>query len=57
MFWPFDTAKKLKSIGILGMNARNYKFIARLNKRRLYPLVDDKQKLLPLKTASTPRNK
>ena len=42
MFWPFDTAKKLKSIGILGMNARNYKFIARLNKRRLYPLVDDK---------------
>ena len=42
MFWPPLISKKLKSIGILGMNARNYKFIARLNKRRLYPLVDDK---------------
>ena len=42
MFWPFQTAKKLKAIGILGMNGRNYKFIGKLNKRCLYPLVDNK---------------
>jgi len=42
MFWPPLVVKKLKSIGILGMNARNYKYIACLNKRCLYPLVDDK---------------
>lgn len=44
MFSLFDISKKLKSIGILGMNARNYKMISKLNKRRLYPLVDDKVK-------------
>jgi len=42
MFWPFQVAEKLKAIGILGMNARNYKYIGHLNKRSLYPLVDDK---------------
>lgn len=41
-FWRIS--KKLKDIGILGMNARNYKLISKLNKRNLYPLVDDKVK-------------
>ena len=44
----FDILKKftkpsiLKAKGILGMNARNYDIIGHNNKRRLYPLVDDK---------------
>ena len=42
MFEIFKIADQLKSMGILGMNARNYKFISALNKRNLYPLVDDK---------------
>ncbi len=42
MFEVFKISKKLKELGILGMNARNYKFISALNKRCLYPLVDDK---------------
>lgn len=33
---------QLRQAGILGMNARNYAVIARYNRRRLYPLVDDK---------------
>ena len=41
--WLFQ-AQKLKNLGILGMNARNYKLISKVNKRRLYPLVDDKVK-------------
>lgn len=32
----------LKSKGILGMNSRNYDIIGHNNKRKLYPLVDDK---------------
>ncbi len=39
--WLF-VHKKLKAAGILGMNARNYTVISKLNKRKLYPLVDDK---------------
>lgn len=35
-------ARKLHEIGVLGLNERNADFIARLNPRRLYPLVDDK---------------
>ncbi len=38
----FSIAKKLKEKGILGMNARNYNYIAKLNKRSLFYLVDDK---------------
>lgn len=38
----FSYPKRLHQAGILGMNARNYKVIAHFNKRRLYPLVDDK---------------
>lgn len=33
---------QLRAAGVLGMNARNYEIIAKSNKRRLYPLVDDK---------------
>jgi alpha-L-glutamate ligase-like protein len=36
--------KKLKSLGILGMNGRNIDYIGRYNDRRLYPLVDNKLK-------------
>lgn len=36
--------RKLRDAGILGMNQRNYAVIAQCNKRRLYPLVDDKVK-------------
>lgn len=38
----FAMPKKLRSAGVLGMNARNYKVISHFNKRSLYPLVDDK---------------
>ncbi len=38
----FATPSELREAGILGMNRRNFKFIARYNKRCLYPLVDDK---------------
>ena len=36
------TYKAIKARGIMGMNCRNRRFIARYNQRRLYPLVDDK---------------
>ncbi len=42
MFAWLQIPRKLKACGILGMNARNFKIISKLNKRRLYPLVDDK---------------
>ncbi len=35
---------RLKSLGILGMNARNRDFIGRYNARERFPLVDDKLK-------------
>lgn len=38
----FALAKKLNEVGVLGLNERNADYIARLNPRRLYPLVDDK---------------
>lgn len=38
----FASPAELREAGILGMNSRNFKFIAKQNKRRLYPLVDDK---------------
>ena len=38
----FETARKLRKIGVLGLNERNADFIMRLNPRRLYPRVDDK---------------
>jgi len=36
------SVKALKSLGILGMNARNIDYIGRYNDRKLYPYVDDK---------------
>ncbi|WP_105103663.1 alpha-L-glutamate ligase-like protein [Microbulbifer pacificus] len=33
---------KLRKLGILGMNARNVRYIARYNDRDKYPIVDDK---------------
>jgi len=36
--------KKLRQLGILGMNSRNIDYIGRSNNRRLFPLVDDKLK-------------
>lgn len=38
----FKTAKKLREVGLLGLNERNADFIMRLNPRGLYPRVDDK---------------
>lgn len=38
----FSLIKKLKAAGVLGMNARNYDYISRVNRRSLYSLVDDK---------------
>ncbi len=38
----FTSPKKLKDKGVLGMNARNFHIIGKLNPRHLYPLVDDK---------------
>ena len=38
----FDMARRLRAVGVLGLNERNSDFIMRLNPRRLYPRVDDK---------------
>ncbi len=38
----FAAARKLHEVGVLGLNERNADYIARLNPRHLYPLVDDK---------------
>ena len=35
-------AKRLKANGVLGINARNANYLLPYNKRRYYPLVDDK---------------
>jgi len=34
--------KRLNTLGMLGMNCRNVRYISRYNERRLYPLVDNK---------------
>ncbi|MDG4867308.1 alpha-L-glutamate ligase-like protein [Guyparkeria sp. 1SP6A2] len=39
--WPISP-RRLRELGVLGMNQRNGEFIAELNSRRYYPLVDDK---------------
>jgi len=36
------TARRLREVGVLGINSRNSRFIMEHNPRRLYPLVDDK---------------
>ena len=36
------TARKLRDVGLLGLNERNADYIMRFNPRRFYPRVDDK---------------
>jgi len=38
----FSRWKKLKSLGVLGMNKRNHSYINKYNKRSIFPLVDNK---------------
>jgi alpha-L-glutamate ligase-like protein len=40
----FASPRKLRALGILGMNERNGEYVMKYNPRRLYPLVDDKLK-------------
>lgn len=44
LFKAFVLPQRLKQIGVLNMNARNFSVIGQYNSRRLYPLVDDKVK-------------
>lgn len=50
MFNLVRAARRLKELGILGMNARNAAYILDHNPRGLYPLVDDKLKMHALCT-------
>jgi alpha-L-glutamate ligase-like protein len=45
MRWLFSAARRLRDLGILGMNRRNAAFILDHNPRRLFPVVDDKLRL------------
>ncbi len=45
MFWLFTAARRLRELGILGMNGRNAACILDHNPRRCYPIVDDKQRM------------
>jgi alpha-L-glutamate ligase-like protein len=38
----FGVARRLRTIGVLGLNQRNSEYIMELNPRRFYPRVDDK---------------
>lgn len=49
---PWQRARALREHGVLGMNQRNGDFIARVNPRRLYPLVDDKVRTKTLAQAA-----
>ena len=40
----FISPKRLKALGVIGMNDRNINLIAAHNPRRLFPLVDNKLK-------------
>ncbi len=40
--WGFASPKRLRALGIVGMNKRNVYYIAQHNPRHLYPTVDDK---------------
>lgn len=48
MHWVFTAARRLKRMGILGMNYRNAACILDHNPRALYPLVDDKLRMRDL---------
>lgn len=42
MFNPFAVARRLREIGLVGINARNADYVLLHNQRRYYPRVDDK---------------
>ena len=48
MLWLYRAAKRLRELGILGMNRRNASFILDHNPRGKFPLVDDKLKMRDL---------
>jgi alpha-L-glutamate ligase-like protein len=48
MFWLFGAARRLKDLGILGMNRRNAAYILDHNPRAQFPLVDDKLRMRDL---------
>lgn len=48
MIWLFKAARRLRELGILGMNRRNAAFILDHNPRALFPLVDDKLRMTRL---------
>src|SRR5260370_15390281 len=48
MHWIVGAARRLKQLGILGMNRRNAGYILDHNPRSLYPLVDDKLRMRDL---------
>ncbi|HEV3256157.1 MAG TPA: alpha-L-glutamate ligase-like protein [Gemmataceae bacterium] len=50
MRWFFRSYRRLKQLGILGMNRRNAAYILDHNPRALYPLVDDKLRMQHLCT-------
>ena len=45
MYWLFTAARRLRELGILGMNRRNAACILDHNPRSLYPIVDDKLRM------------
>lgn len=48
MFWLFSAARRLRQLGILGMNRRNAACILDHNPRDRFPLVDDKLRMRDL---------
>jgi alpha-L-glutamate ligase-like protein len=48
MFWPFTATRRLRALGILGMNRRNAHCILDHNPRKYYPVVDDKSRMQEL---------
>lgn len=48
MFWMLHVARRMRQLGILGMNRRNAEFILDHNPRALFPQVDDKLKMRDL---------
>ncbi len=42
IFNPFTVARRLRKIGLIGINQRNADYVLRYNKRQFYPRVDDK---------------
>lgn len=48
MLWLFRAARRLRKLGILGMNCRNASYILDHNPRALFPVVDDKLRMRDL---------